>query len=224
MVKYREVLMHCSLFAGMDAEQMEAMLGCLGARVQSYAKGEAILAEGDPADRIGVILSGSAQVIREDYYGRRSIIARLEPADLFAESFACAGIREIPVAVSAIENVDALMIDAHRITHTCGKSCAFHHQMIYNMMRILARKNLVSSRKIEIISRRSTRDKLMAYLMQEAKNAGSDSFTIPYDRQELADYLEVERSGLSAEISKLRREGVLKSDRSKFTLLKTPEL
>ena len=96
--------------------------------------------------------------------------------------------------------------------------------MIYNMMRILARKNLVSSRKIEIISRRSTRDKLMAYLMQEAKNAGSDSFTIPYDRQELADYLEVERSGLSAEISKLRREGVLKSDRSKFTLLKTPEL
>jgi len=125
----------------------------------------------------------------------------------------------MPVNVTASEDSEVLMIDAWRITHSCENACGFHHQLIYNMMRILAVKNLICNQKIEVVSQRSTRDKLMAYLMQQAQKHGSNQFEIPYDRQELADYLEVDRSGLSAEISRLRREGVLLCERNRFTLL-----
>jgi len=110
-------------------------------------------------------------------------------------------------------------MDSARITRSCSNACGFHQQMIFNLMKIMAVKNLCFHQKIEITSKRTTREKLMTYLMIEAKKKRSDTFDIPYDRQELADYLEVDRSGLSAEISKLRREGVLLSEKNRFTLL-----
>lgn len=219
MKKYFDVLRKCPLFNGIDDNDLIAMLGCLGAKESEYKKGDTILAEGDPAKYLGIVIVGKAQIERVDYYGNRSILTTIEPSRIFGESFACAGIEVLPVNVVASEDTDVLLIDARRITQSCSNSCSFHSRMIFNLLNIVARKNLVFHQKIEITSKRSTREKLMTYLLLEAKKNGSNTFTIPYDRQELADYLEVERSGLSAEISKMKKEKMLESHRCTFSLL-----
>lgn len=215
----KTMLKDCPLFMGIEETQIPALLDCLGAREIRVPRGAMILAEGDPADCVGVLLSGSAQVVREDYDGNRSILTHILPGELFAEAFACGGAQRMPVSVTAQEDSSALLIPARRILTTCTQDCGFHHRMIFNVMRILAMKNIQCNRKIEILSRRSTREKLMTYLRQQAKAASSRDFIIPYDRQALADYLGVDRSGLSSEISKLIREGVIACTRRRFTLL-----
>ena len=166
-----------------------------------------------------MVLSGAVQMVREDYYGNRSIVAHISPGELFGETYACADIEELPISVVADEDTTALLMDCRRITTTCSSACAFHSRIIHNLLRLVAMKNLVFDQKIQITAHRTTREKLMTYLLNQAKLKRSNSFTIPYDRQELADYLEVDRSGLSAEISKLRKEGILTSEKNQFTLL-----
>ena len=219
MKKFLEVLGSCPLFEKVRTEDLDALLGCLGARPQKYGKGEIILQEGERASSIGIVLSGVVQIIQVDYYGNRSIMARLGPSDLFAEAFACAGVAHMPVDVISVDETEILLIDAQRITQTCSMNCGFHNQIVHNLLKVVATKNLVLRQKIEVTSKRSTREKLMTYLLAQAKRAGKSSFAIPYDRQELADYLEVDRSGLSAQISQLRREGVLECRKNRFKLL-----
>ncbi|MBR5308504.1 MAG: Crp/Fnr family transcriptional regulator [Clostridia bacterium] len=219
MKKYFDVLRKCPLFNDIEDSSLIALLECLGARVESYDKKYTVLAEGNPAKYIGIVLSGSVQMIKVDYYGNRSIVSHAEVSEMFGESFACAGVDKIPLSVIVNEPGEIMLIDCERILSTCTNACGFHRQIIYNLMKELARKNLMFHRKIEVTSKRSTREKLMTYLMYMAEKAGSSEFEIPFDRQELADYLEVERSGLSAEISKLRREGIIDCEKSKFILL-----
>lgn len=219
MEKYFEVLRRCPLFNEIEDENLIALLGCLDARVRSYGKKETIIAEGMPARYLGIVLSGSVQIVRVDYFGNRTIVSGAEPSQLFAEAFACAEVEAIPVDIIANEPCEIMLIDCHRLMHSCSNACGFHQQMIFNLMKDVATKNLMFHQKIEITSKRSTREKLMAYLMLQAKKAGSNRFEIPFDRQELADYLEVDRSGLSAEIGKLCKEGVLLSRKKQFELL-----
>jgi len=219
MKKYFEVLRRCPLFDQIEDENLIALLGCLRAKVEIFDKKYTIFAEGNPVRHIGIMLSGSAQIIRIDYYGNRSIVSGIEPSEMFAESFACANLPSIPVAIVANEPCEVMFIDCQHIMHTCSNACGFHQQIIFNLMKDLATKNIGFHQKIEIVSKRSTREKLMAYLTFQAKKTGSSSFDIPFDRQELADYLEVDRSGLSAEISKLRKEGLLESSKNHFELL-----
>ena len=195
------------------------MLGCLGAKAEHFDKKYTIFAEGNPAKYIGIVLSGSAQIERVDFYGNRSIVSAVEPGEVFAEAFACAEVASMPVSIIACEPSEIMLIDCHRIMHPCANSCGFHQQLIFNMMKNLAMKNILFHQKIEITSKRTTREKLMAYLMSMAKKAGSASFVIPFDRQELADYLEVDRSGLSTEIGKFRKEGILACRKRHFELL-----
>lgn len=219
MKDYHPILEKCALFDGIRMEDLSAMMGCIGGRRVHFAKGQPIFREGDPALYVGMVLSGAVRLVREDYYGNRSIVAHLGPSELFGETYACAGISALPVSVVADEDSEVLLMDCRRITVTCSSACAFHSRIIYNLLRLVAVKNLVYDQKIQITSKRSTREKLMAYLLNQAKLQGSNSFLIPYDRQELADYLEVDRSGLSAEISKLRKERILESEKNRFTLL-----
>lgn len=219
MKKYFDVLRKCSLFNQIRDNDLIPLLGCLGAKVENYEKKNTILAEGNPAKYIGIMLSGSAQIIQNDYYGNRNILSGVEKADVFGEAFACAEVSAMPVMVMANEACEVMLIDCSRVMHVCSSACGFHQQIIYNLMKGLAVKNIMFHQKIEITSKRSTREKLMTYLMLQAKKAKSSRFDIPFDRQELADYLEVERSGLSAEISKLRKEGVIESHRKHFELL-----
>lgn len=213
------ILEKCPLFDGIRAEDLSAMMGCIGGRTVTVHRGQVILREGDPATQVGMVLSGAVQMVRQDYYGNRSLVAQIGPAELFGESYACAGIASLPISIVADMDSTVLMMDCRRMITTCSSACEFHNRIIFNLLRVVATKNLVFDQKIQITAQRTTREKLMTYLLHQAKLHGSSSFIIPYDRQELADYLEVERSGLSAEISKLRKERVLESEKSRFTLL-----
>ena len=219
MKKYHAVLCECMLFDGINKEDLISMLACLGARVEEYKQGEIIFSEGEAAREIGIVLSGNAQIVRIDYFGNRSIVTNIGKAQLFGESFACAGVNTLPVDVIATSDSVVMLIDANRIINTCNNTCEFHRQVIFNLLKVVATKNLVFHQKLEVTSKRSTREKLMTYLLMQAKNNNSNEFEIPFDRQELADYLEVERSGLSAEIGKLRKEGVLECRKNRFVLL-----
>ena len=194
------------------------MLNCLGARIIDYDKKCTIFAEGSEAHNIGILLSGEAKTLQFDYDGNKSILNNIFPVEVFGEAFACAEIRFLPVTVVASEKSNVMMIDCAHIMHTCSNNCGFHQRLIFNLMKNLASKTILFHQRIEITSKRTTREKLLTYLMMQARAAGSDSFDIPFDRQELADYLEVDRSGLSAEISKLRREGILDSNKNRFVL------
>ena len=219
MKNYFEILRKCPLFNSIEDESLAAMLGCLAAKERRYKKGDTIFAEGEAAKYLGIVLAGNVKIVRVDYYGSRSILASIEASQIFGEAFVCAGLQSLPVHVIASEETAVLLLDAQRVTRCCSKACSFHSQIIFNLLTVMAKKNLVFHQKIEITSKRTTREKLMTYLLLQAKDAESSTFTIPYDRQELADYLGVERSGLSAEISKLRKEHVLACRRSTFTLL-----
>ena len=219
MKKYFEILRKCSLFDGVEDQHLIAMLSCLGAKRAAFDKKYTIFAEGSQARYIGLLLSGSAQIIHHDYYGNRSIVAGIVPGELFGEAFACAETKTMPVSVVANEPCEVLLIDSAHVLHTCSNGCEFHRRMIYNLMRDLARKNIMVYSKLEITGKRSTREKLLAYLAHMEQQTGKTEFDIPFDRQELADYLEVDRSGLSAEISKLKREGTIDCRKNHFVLL-----
>ena len=219
MKEWIPLLQTCPLFDGINSTDLSAMLGCLGARPMNAEKGQFVFHEGDPAIFVGIVLTGSVQLIREDYYGNRSIMAHIGPTQPFGESYAFSGAPALPVSIVADENSQLVLLDSRRIHSCCSNACEFHNQVIYNLLRLVANKNLVLHQKIQIISKRTTREKLMAYLLSQARLSGSNTFTIPYDRQALADYLEVDRSGLSAEISKLRKENILESEKSTFRLL-----
>jgi len=218
-----DILSRCPLFDGVAEADIRAMLGCMGARVVGAKRGEAVFMADSPAEYVGILLSGAARVQREDFYGNRTIQAALQPGDMFGETFACAGVERLPVSVEAVQPCRIMLIRLRDIIQTCPSACAFHSRVVMNLLRALADKNLLLNRKLEITSRRTTREKLMAYLLSQARQANSERFTIPFDRQGLADYLGVDRSALSAEIGKLRREGVIESERSDFRLLVAKE-
>ncbi|MBE6597190.1 MAG: Crp/Fnr family transcriptional regulator [Ruminococcaceae bacterium] len=219
MKKYLNILKKCPLFADISDDDLLRMLGCLGARVTLFDKKYTIFSEGSPAKYIGIVLSGAAQIIQIDYDGNRSILSDIRPSEVFAEAFACAGVESLPVSVIADAPSEIMLIDCSHILHTCSNNCGFHQQLIFNLMKDLAIKTTLFHQKIEIISRRTTREKLLTYLSFQSKKEGSTSFTIPFDRQELADYLEVDRSGLSAEISKMKNDGLIKNQKNHFELL-----
>ena len=216
---YLQILKKCPLFFDIEESDLITMLGCLGAKVEHFDKKYTVMSEGSSAKYVGIMLSGSAQISATDYYGNRSIIGSITPSELFGEAFACSGTEALPVSVIANEPCEIMFIECAHILNTCCNACSFHSRLIFNLMKDLAQKTLIFHKKIDIISKRTTRDKLMAYLMSEAKKNASNTFVIPYDRQELADYLEVERSGLSSEISKLQKEGVLITKKNHFKLL-----
>lgn len=220
MKEYFDILIKCPLFDGTEPENLLSLLKCLDTNVRTYKKGQLIFEEGEPAENIGIVLSGTVQIIRVDYYGNRSIITEITSPMIFGEAFAFAGVASLPVNAAAAEDSEIMLIKADSIIHSCSNACQFHSNLIFNLLKIASEKNIFLNQKSEITSKRSTREKLMTYLLIQAKKCGKNSFQIPFDRQELADYLEVDRSGLSAEISKLRHERILECKRSYFTILK----
>ncbi len=190
-----------SLFEGIRGDELSSLLSCLSVRVRSYVKGDCIIREGDPVDSLGIILSGFVQIVKNDYDGNRMIQSSFGTGALFAESFVCAGLERIPVSVIAAENSEILFIPFKKLMHTCEASCS-----------------LMLSMKIEIASKRTTREKVLAYLGQEKLKAGQPGFCIPYSRIEMADFLCVDRSALSRELGRMQDEGLIEFDGNAFTL------
>jgi CRP-like cAMP-binding protein len=211
------------LFEDLSLDQIERLITCLDVRQKQYTKGSYLIREGDRIESIGFVLTGSVQVARNDFDGNRIIQAVFGPGAVFAETFVCAGIQKSPVSVVAIEDATILFIPFSRLLQTCGQSCIYHTRLIHNMVSLLARKNLLLNSKIELASRRTIREKLILYLAGEKKKANTDPFTIPFNRNELADYLCVDRSALSRELSKMRTEGIISYDRNNFSLSGIPK-
>ncbi|MDD3173791.1 MAG: Crp/Fnr family transcriptional regulator [Herbinix sp.] len=219
MRKYLGALKSVPLFDGISEEDIQSLMTCLMAKVIHYEKNQSVLMYGDNTNHFGIVLSGNVQIIKEDYYGNRCIVARIEEGMLFAETFAFAGIKKLPVSVITTTESDLLFIDYRKLITSCTEACSFHSRIIYNMLHIVAMKNIILSQKIEFTSKRTTREKLLSYLWAEAQKAGCNTFTIPFNRQELADYLSVDRSAMSAELCKLRDDKMIKFNKNLFELL-----
>jgi len=209
MEKYFDLMLSTPLFHNMDKNELSLVLSCLGAQEKVIAKGEPAFLEGDPTGAIGMVLDGSVQIVRDDFYGSRSLIAQADAGELFAEAFACAGISTMPVSAYAKTDSIVLMMDHRKMLTVCSNSCPFHNLLIKNLLQVVAQKNLALSGKIRLMSQKTTKEKLMAYLLEQAKLNRSAEFTIPLDRQALADYLGVERSAMSTELGKLKKDGII---------------
>ena len=216
-MEYLKILQSAPLFGQIKEEEIPGILSCLSSRRVSCRKNEFICRPGDLLSSVGLVLAGEVHIIKEDFWGNRTILGKAEPGQLFAESYACAG-RPLEVAVTADCDSEILFLDIRNLLNSCSRSCPFHQRLIQNFAGILSRKNLMLTKKIEHMSRRSLRDKLLSYLSDESARQQSTSFSIPFNRQQLADYLCVDRSALSRELSLLREEGILQYHKSHFEL------
>jgi len=218
MENYFDVLHETSLFAGIASDDLSAMLNCLSAKTLCVKKGKPVFLEGAPAGFIGVVLDGSIQMVHDDFYGNRSIISHHDQGELFAESFACANIETMPVSGYAVRDSKVMLLSCQKVLTVCSSACRFHNQLVKNLLRVVAQNNLDLNNKITFMSQKTTKEKLMSYLLSQAKYHGSPEFTIPFDRQALADFLGVERSAMSTELGKLQKAGILQSKGSWFHL------
>lgn len=217
MKKLSGFLMHVPLFAHIADPEIDVLLSCLGGHVRAVEKGEVVLRAGDPVTQVGVVLEGMLQIAREDAEGGRVLLMVIGPNDFFGEALSCAGVKRSPVTVSAESASTVLLVDFKKILGTCSRSCTYHTQLIENMMGILAKKNLFLQERMEVLSKKTIREKLLRYLEGMAPRAGVP-VTIPLNRNALADYLGVDRSALSRELGRLRDEGVLQFRKNIFTL------
>ena len=218
MEKYFDVLSKCILFKNINKDDLLSVIKCLGGIIKSYSKDDIIISEGDNADILGVILEGSVHITRIDYYGNRDIIAGFKKGEIFGETISIIDNNKMLVNVIADEDTKVLIIKMKKILSPCDKPCYFHKEILLNLLHALAKKNIMFNKKIEIMSKKTTKEKLMCYLSFQAKENNSSEFEIPFNRQELADYLGVERSGLSVEINKLKKEGIIDSNKNYFKI------
>ena len=212
-------LTETALFRGISPGEAEKMLDCLGAERRRYPKGAQIYRTGETVSALGMVLSGRALIESIDLWGSAAVLDSVGPGQIFGEAYACVPGEPLMVDVTAAEAAEVLFLRMDRVLQTCADACGFHSRLIRNLLAISAQKNLTLSRKILHTSAKSIRGRLLSYLSDQAIHSGSRSFTIPFDRQRLADYLNVDRSALSNELSKMRREGLLRVRKNHFELL-----
>lgn len=209
----------CPLFMGISETEMVSLLSCLNAREVSVSKGEVIFAEGDRPEYVGIVLVGNVHIVQEDYWGDQAILASVGAGGLFGEAFSAAEAEALPLSVIAHTDCEILLIDCKRIMTTCPRTCVFHARLTQNLMKVIANKNIALTQKIEHITKKSVKNRVLSYLSECARLEGSNTFTIPFDRQGLADYLSVERSALSNTLGKMRDDGIIEFKKNRFTLL-----
>ena len=218
MKDFLPVIRSAPLFSGISEEELSAMLSCLGAEKKDFSKEAFVLRAGDTADSIGLVLAGTVLVMQEDIWGNRNILSKAGPGQTFAAAYACAPGSRLHVGVIAETPVTALFLNVKRILDVCPSACPHHSRVIRNLLSELAGKNLRLGGKLTHMGQRTTRAKIMSYLSAEAQRLGACEFDIPFSRQQLADYLGVERSGLSLELGKMKKDGLLEYHKSHFVL------
>ena len=218
MKEFLPVIRSSSLFSGISETELAAMLSCLETREECFPKDTFLLRAGDTAESIGLVLSGSVLVVQEDIWGNRNILSKAGPGQTFAAAYACAPGSLLNVSVLAETPVTAMFLNVKRVLNVCPSACEHHSRIIRNLLGELAEKNLRFGEKLTHMGQRTTRAKLMSYFSAEAQRLGTYEFDIPFSRQQLADYLAVERSGLSLELGKMRSEGLLDFHKSHFIL------
>lgn len=212
------ILLKTSLFSGIQSDELSSMLTCLSTVEKSYKKGEFIFRAGESTSTMGMVLTGSVLVFKDDFWGNRSIISEMSVGNLFGETYACTPAATLEVNVMAATDVTILFMDIRRLLTTCPSACQFHSRLIRNLLSVLSGKNLMLTRKMEHMAQKTTRAKLLSYLSSESLKHHSADFEIPYNRQQLADYLSVDRSAMSNELGKMRDEGLIEFNKNHFHL------
>ncbi|MFI3326703.1 MAG: Crp/Fnr family transcriptional regulator [Clostridia bacterium] len=217
MKNYFEFLKSCPLFSNISHSDLSSILCCLDAKEKTYQKNEVVLLSGDPVNYVGVVISGSVKIVRDDVNGNQTIVGEVSQGEMFAESFACAEVFHSPVSIITIEKTQILLCDYRKVITTCSNSCVFHNQLIENMLKIIANKNIYLNQKINIISKRTLREKIVTYLEYVGK--GEKQFTINLNREEMANYLCADRSALSNELSKMQKDGLIRYSKNSFEII-----
>ena len=204
------------LFRGMTVPDIEEMLCCLRAAERTYKKGAVILPEGMPTEQLGVVLSGRVIIEMGDVWGNNSVLSSIGPGGVFAEAYACVPGDPLMVNVTAAEDTRALLLNIRRVLEPCANVCPRHVRLVRNLLTLCSEKNLQLSRRVLHTGPKSIRQRLLSYFSECIKRTGSYEFDIPYNRQQLADYLNVERSALSNELSLMQRDGLIRYEKNHF--------
>ena len=212
------VLKRTKLFSGVGNDDISTMLTCLGARLLTYKKGEHVLRQGEHLSDILVLAEGSLHIQRDDYWGNRSILGHIGVGEIFGEAYVAPESGTLLNDVIAVEDSAVFFFDVKRVISTCSSACRFHTMVVQNLFFAISEKNRGLVQKLDYMSRRTTREKLLSYLSEEAKKQNSASITLPFNRQQLADYLSVDRSAMSNELCKMRDEGILEFEKNRFRL------
>ncbi len=208
-----------ALFEGICYEDRRAMLGCIGYHIGTFRKGDIINFEDEKIKHVGIVVEGSVDMIKEDIWGNKTMLVRSRKDDVFAETFACGSDNLSTVTFQVSEDATILFLPFNRVMHNCTMACQFHHQLIENMVHVIANKNRDLMRKVEVVSKRTTREKLLSFLSIQAQLQQTRYFEIPLGRVELAEYLCVDRSAMTRELSKMKEEGLIDYDKNCFRLL-----
>jgi len=214
-----EALTQTRLFAGIQKEDMDAVLSCMNACEKSYKKDEIIMHAGDTTQELGLVLSGSVNITVNYQWGASSIIGRAGRGMIFSENYAAIPDRELLCDVIAAENSTILFLNMDKLLTVCGTGCAFHNQVIHNLIRISAEKSLELSTRMMHTAPKTIRARVISYLSEQAMRSGHCKLDIPFSRQQLADYLDVDRSALSAELSSMQKDGLLRYHKNHFEML-----
>lgn len=218
MKNYIHILKRTKLFAGVGDDEISAMLSCLGARLYNYKKGEYVLRQGEHLSDIIVLVEGNLHIQKDDYWGNRSILGQVDVGEMFGEAYVAPESGALLNDVVATENSTVIFFDVRKIITTCSSGCRFHYLIVQNMFFAISDKNRKLVQKLGHMSKRTTREKLISYLSEESKKQNSSNFTIPFNRQQLADFLSVDRSAMSNELCKMRDEGLIEFDKNYFKL------
>ena len=218
MTEFVPVLKRTKLFSGVGDDDISTMLSCLEARLLTYKKGEHVLRQGEHLSDILVLAEGSLHIQRDDYWGNRSILGHIGVGEIFGEAYVAPESGTLLNDVIAVEDSAVFFFDVKRVISTCSSACRFHTMVVQNLFFAISEKNRGLVQKLDYMSRRTTREKLLSYLSEEAKKQNSASITLPFNRQQLADYLSVDRSAMSNELCKMRDEGILEFEKNRFRL------
>lgn len=224
MEQYYPVLKSCTLFRRINEKELGQLLECLGAQIKNYKEDEYIFLAGDEVNSVGIVISGVIEIMKENLAGNKHIVAFLGPADMFAEGIVCTMRRVSPVTVRVKENSKVLFIPYERILKSCGNSCVFHISLIQNMMMVLGEKNVNLNRKLELLTLKGMREKLVSYLLGESNERSSSMFQIMLNRTELADYLNVSRTSMCRELARMKEEGLIDFYGNSFKLINKGKL
>lgn len=218
MEKYTDVLKNTKLFAGVGEEEIGTMLDCLGAALRQYKKGDYVYRAGEYVRSLTVLVEGCLHIQKDDYWGNRAILGDVAVGEMFGEAYVSPDSGALLNDVVAVEDSAVLFFDIQRILTVCPSACKFHSLTVKNLFFAISEKNRKLVSKLGHISNRTTREKLLSYLSDEAQRSRSASFSIPFNRQQLADFLAVDRSAMSSELGKMRDEGILDFKKNKFIL------
>lgn len=219
MKEYIKTLSNTPLFANIKERDLNSILKCIGGYLSSYDKGEFISLAEEPLVCVGLVLKGTVHMLKEDFWGNKSILTIIKKNQLFGESFICGSSYISTVSFFAASDLDILFLPFERVIRSCTMACAHHHRLIENMMTSIAKKNMQFMEKFEIVSKRTLREKILAFLSQEAQKQKGQYVTLNMGRQEIADYLCVNRSALARELSNMKADGLIDYDKNMFQIL-----